>query len=169
LGVSVTKVLPDVLDAFSRLVDMLDRPEHAPLRVPLLIREIIARILLGPQGYVLRTIYTLDSYSNKIFHAITWLRDNYTKPLHIENLASIVGLATSSFHHKFKNVTSLSPLQFQKCLRLYEAQRLMLTENMDANNAGRSVGYDSMQQFNREYKRMFGDPPYRDIKRLCKK
>ena len=166
LGVSVAKVTLDVLDAFARLVDLLDKPAQLPLMAPLLIREIITRVLMGPQGGALRTIYTLGSHSNQVAEAITWLRENYTLPLRIDALAERVGMATSTFHRQFKKVTSISPLQFQKSLRLYEAQRLMLAEDMDANNAGRAAGYENIQQFNREYKRMFGEPPHRDIKRL---
>lgn len=165
-GVSVARVTPDVLDTFSRLVELLDKPEQIPLLAPLLVRELTARVLVGPQGEALRMIYTLGSHSNQIAEAITWLRDNYAQPLHIEALAEKIGMPTSTFHRQFKKVTSLSPLQFQKSLRLYEAQRLMLSEDMDANSAGRAVGYENVQQFNREYKRMFGEPPRRDIKRL---
>lgn len=166
LGVSVTRVETDVLEAFVRLVELLGKPEQAPLRSSLLIREIIIRILVSPQGPALRTLYTLGSHSNQVAEAITWLRDNYTQPLSVDALAGRVGMATSTFHRQFKKVTSISPLQYQKCLRLYEARRLMLSEDMDANNAGRTVGYENIQQFNREYKRMFGEPPLRDIKRL---
>lgn len=168
LGVSIAPVTFRMLDAFTRLVELLDRPEQIALRAPLLVREIITHVLLGPQGASLRKIFTLGSHSNQIAAAVTWLRSNYTAPMHVERLAEHVGMATSTFHRQFKLVTSISPLQFQKCLRLYEAQRLMLTEYMDASNAGRAVGYDNTQQFNREYKRMFGEPPLRDIKRLRK-
>ncbi len=165
-GVSVAQVSQDVLDAFARLADLLDSPEQIPLMAPLLTRELIARVLMGPQGNTLRSIYTFGTHSHQVAEAINWLRTHYTQPLHIEALAERVHMATSTFHRQFKKVTSLSPLQFQKCLRLYEAQRLMLSETMDACNAGRAVGYDSTQQFNREYKRLFGQPPHRDIKRL---
>lgn len=165
-GISVAQVKPDVLDTFARLVDLLDNPEQIPLMAPLLIKELIARVLMGPQGDALRMIYTFGTHSNQVAEAITWLRAHYTQPLHIEALAEYVHMATSTFHRQFKKVTSLSPLQFQKYLRLYEAQRLMLSETMDACNAGRAVGYDSTQQFNREYKRLFGQPPHRDIKRM---
>lgn len=166
LGVSVARVTPDVLEALSRLLDMLEKPEQAPFRAPLIIREIITRVLLGPQGAALKMLHTPGSHSNQVADAIIWLRQNYMKPLHVEELAALVDMATSTFHRQFKNVTSLSPLQFQKTLRLYEAQRLMLTENMDANNAGRAVGYGSINQFSREYKRMFGEPPFRSVKQL---
>lgn len=166
LGVSIARVDADVLDAFSRLVDLLEKPEHIPLLAPLIVQEIISRVLMGPQGGALRTIYTLGSHSNQVSEAIAWLRAHYTQPLRIDALAGRVNMAVSTFHRQFKNVTSLSPVQFQKCLRLYEAQRLMLAENMDANNAGRAVGYENIPQFNREYKRLFGEPPHRDIKKM---
>lgn len=168
-GVSVAKVAPDVLDAFSRLVDMLERPEQAPLRAPLLIREIIARILIGPQGAALKMFYAKGAHGNRVREAAAWLREHYAEPLRIDELARRAGMATSSFHREFKKVMSTSPLQFQKCLRLHEAQRLMLSGNMDAGGAGRAVGYDNVQQFNREYKRMFKEPPYRHIKNLRNK
>ena len=166
LGVSIAQVTPDVLDAFLRLVNLLDAPEHMALLAPLIVREIITRVLMGPQGGALRMIYTLGSHGHQVAQAIRWLREHYRQPLRIEALAGQVDMATSSFHRQFKKVTSLSPLQFQKCLRLYEAQRLMLADNMDANNAGRAVGYENVQQFNREYKRLFGDPPHRNIQRI---
>ena len=168
LGIAAAPVPSDVLETFVRLVELLDRPEQVQLRAPILIREIITRVLVSPFGPALRRIYTLGSHSNQVADAIAWLRDNYTRPLSVEALAGMVGMPTSTFHRQFKKVTSISPLQYQKCLRLYEAQRLMLTEDMDANNAARAVGYDNVQQFNREYKRMFGEPPLRDIKRLRK-
>jgi AraC-like DNA-binding protein len=163
-GVSVARVASDVLEAFARLVDLLDQPGQIPFMAPLLIKEIITRVLMGPQGGALRMIHTLGSHSNQVAEAIDWLRSNYMHPLHIDDLAKRVDMPISTFHRQFKKITSLSPLQFQKCLRLYEAQRLMLAENMDANNAGRTVGYNNIQQFNREYKRLFGNPPHRDIK-----
>lgn len=168
LGVSIARVNQGVLDAFTRLVELLEHPEHLSLRAPLLIREIITRVLMGPQGASLRKIYTVGSHSNQVAAAVTWLRENYVQPLRVEELADRVGMATSTFHRQFKKVTSVSPVQYQKYLRLYEAQRLMLAEGQDANNAGRAVGYDNIQQFSREYKRMFGEPPHRDIKRIRK-
>lgn len=166
LGVSVTRVTADVLDAFARLVNTLHKPEQLTLLAPLLVREVLSRVLMGPQGGALRTVHTPGTHGHQVAEAITWLRANYTDSLQIDTLAGKVNMATSTFHRQFKQVTSLSPLQFQKRLRLYEAQRLMLAESLDANSAGRTVGYDSIQQFSREYKRMFGDPPHRDIARL---
>lgn len=168
LGVSVAPAGADLLASFARLVEVLDKPAQIALRAPLLIREITALVLLGPQGASLRRLYTAGSHSNQIAEAISWLRKNYTLPLRVEELASRAGMATSTFHRQFKKLTSLSPLQYQKCQRLYAARRLLLSENLDANSAGRAVGYENAQQFNREYKRLFGEPPLRDIRRLRK-
>ena len=165
-GVSVENVDVAVLDAFSRLMDLLDRPEHISMLAPMIIKEIYYRMLLGPQGDFLRRFHTLGSQSTQIAQAVTWLRDNYRSPLQVEELARRVNMATSTFHRHFKEVTSLSPLQFHKRLRLFEAQRLMLAERVDAASAGLAVGYESPTQFNREYKRLFGEPPHRNISRL---
>ena len=165
-GVSVENVDVAVLDAFSRLMDLLDRPEHISMLAPMIIKEIYYRMLLGPQGDFLRRFHTLGSQSTQIAQAVTWLRDNYRSPLQVEELARRVNMATSTFHRHFKEVTSLSPLQFHKRLRLIEAQRLMLSERVDAASAGLAVGYESPTQFNREYKRLFGEPPHRNITRL---
>ena len=166
LGVSVARVEPDVHDAFARLVDLLDRPEEAALMAPLLVREVLFRVLAGPQGGDLRRLHTVGSHGHQVAEAITWLRANYMRPLSVDALAARVAMATSTFHRQFKKVTSLSPLQFQKRLRLYEAQRLMLSRNLDANHAGRAVGYESSSQFSREYSRLFGAPPRRDLVRM---
>ena len=166
LGVSVARVEPDVHDAFARLVDLLDRPEEAALMAPLLVREVLFRVLAGPQGGDLRRLHTVGSHGHQVAEAIIWLRANYMRPLSVDALAARVAMATSTFHRQFKKVTSLSPLQFQKRLRLYEAQRLMLSRNLDANHAGRAVGYESSSQFSREYSRLFGAPPRRDLVRM---
>jgi transcriptional regulator GlxA family with amidase domain len=111
-------------------------------------------------------VNTLGTQSNQIAKTITWLRDNYKEPLQVDALAKKVNMATSTFHRHFREVTTLSPLQFQKRLRLYEAQRLMLVENEDTAIAALAVGYESPTQFNREYKRLFGEPPHRHVNRL---
>jgi len=165
-GMAVAEVDPDVLDAFLRLVELLDKPEQIPVLAPMIVREIHYRLLIGPQGERLRMVNTLGTQSNQIARTITWLRDNYKAPLQVDELARKVNMATSTFHRHFRQVTTLSPLQFQKCLRLYEAQRLMLVENEDAALAGMAVGYESPTQFNREYKRMFGEPPHRHVNQL---
>lgn len=165
-ALSVADADPDVLDAFSRLVDLLDRPEQIPVLAPLIVREIHYRLLMGPQGGYLRQLNTHGTQSSQIARAISWLKDNFKEPLQVDRLARQVNMATSTFHRHFKEVTTLSPLQFHKRLRLYEAQRLMLAEDANAASAGLAVGYESPTQFNREYKRLFGEPPRRDVSRL---
>lgn len=164
-GVAVTDVTPDLLNAFMRLIELLERPEEVAFLAPIVIQEIHYRLLLGPLGNNLRRFSTLGTQSNQIAQAIVWLRDNYKEQLQIEALARRVNMGVSTFHRHFKEVTSLSPLQYHKRLRLYEAQRLMLTEDADAASAGLAVGYESPTQFNREYKRLFGEPPRRDVMR----
>jgi len=148
------------------LVELLEKPEQIPVLAPLIIREIHYRLLIGAQGERLRMINMLGTQSNQIARTITWLRDNYKEPLQVDELARKVNMATSTFHRHFRLVTTLSPLQFQKRLRLYEAQRLMLVENEDAAIAALAVGYESPTQFNREYKRQFGEPPHRHVSQL---
>ncbi len=165
-GMAVAEVDPDVMDAFLRLIELLDNPEQIPVLAPLIIREIHYRLLIGPQGERLRMVNTIGTQSNQVARTITWLRDNYKAPLQVDELARKANMATSTFHRHFRQVTTISPLQFQKHLRLYEAQRLMLVENEDASIAALEVGYESPTQFNREYKRMFGEPPHRHVSRL---
>jgi len=165
-GMAVAEVDPYVLDAFLRLAELLEKPEQIPVLAPMIIREIHYRLLIGPQGERLRLINTLGTQSNQIAKSITWLRDNYKEPLQVDELARKVNMATSTFHRHFRDVTTLSPLQYQKRLRLYEAQRLMLVEDEDATIAALAVGYESPTQFNREYKRMFGEPPHRHVSQL---
>jgi len=165
-GMAVAQADPDVLDAFLRLVELLDKPEQIPVLAPMIAREIHYRLLIGTQGEHLRMVSTLGTQSNQIARMVTWLRGNYKEPLQVDELARKANMATSTFHRHFRQVTTLSPLQFQKRLRLYEAQRLMLLENEDAAIAALAVGYESPTQFNREYKRMFGEPPHRHVSRL---
>jgi AraC-like DNA-binding protein len=165
-GMAVAEVDPHVLDAFLRLVELLEKPEQIPVLAPMIIREIHYRLLIGPQGERLRMMNTLGTQGNQIARTITWLRDNYKEPLQVDELARNANMAASTFHRHFRQVTTLSPLQFQKRLRLYEAQRLMLVENQDATIAALAVGYESSTQFNREYKRLFGEPPHRHLTRL---
>jgi AraC-like DNA-binding protein len=165
-GVVVAGVTLDILDAFLRLVNLLDTPERIPMLAPMIIREIHYYLLIGPQGDCLRLVGTLGTQTNQIARAISWLRENYHEPLLIEKLARQVNMAESTFNRHFRKVTTLSPLQFQKRLRLYEAQRMMLADDKDAATAALKVGYESATQFNREYKRQFGEPPHRDINRM---
>ena len=153
----------DLLQVFSRLVELLDTPSRIPVLAPMIIREIHYYLLCGSQGKCLRLFNTNGTQANQIAQAISWLRENYTSPLRMEELARYVNMAPSTFNRHFKEVTSLSPLQFQKRLRLYEAERLMLLEGKDAGAAALMVGYESGSQFNREYKRQFGAPPRKDV------
>ena len=153
----------DLLQVFSRLVELLDTPSRIPVLAPMIIREIHYYLLCGSHGKCLRLFNTNGTQANQIAQAISWLRENYTSPLRMEELARYVNMAPSTFNRHFKEVTSLSPLQFQKRLRLYEAERLMLLEGKDAGTAALMVGYESGSQFNREYKRQFGAPPRKDI------
>ena len=161
LGAGPQEVEPNLLDAFARLVDLTDHPA-SPL-LELVLREIHCRLIESPFGATLRTLVTLGSQGNSITQAIAWLKKNYTKPLTVEHLARIAHMAPSTFHRYFKEITSISPLQYQKRLRLDEARRLMLTEGIDVTRASLAVGYESPTQFSREYKRLFGVSPKRSI------
>jgi AraC-like DNA-binding protein len=155
-----------LLDAVVRLVRLLDTPADARFLVPLTTREIIYRLLTGEQGDRVRHITALSGDANRVAEAIARLRKDFDRPLRIEDLARDLGMSVSGFHHHFKEATAMSPLRFQKQLRLQEARRLMLGENLDATSAGFRVGYDNVSHFNREYKRLFGAPPMRDVERL---
>ena len=165
-GMAVSEVSLPLLSAFSRLIGLLDTPEDIPILAPLIQREIPYRLLRGEQGPRLRQIAAAGSHSHQIARAIDWLKENFTQALRVEELASHASMSTSTFHHHFRTVTAMSPLQFQKWLRLHEARRLMLTERLDATSAAMQVGYESPSQFSREYSRLFGAPPLRDIKSL---
>jgi AraC-like DNA-binding protein len=156
----------DLLDAVVRLVRLVETPAEARFLAPLITREVIFRLLKGEQGSRLRHIAVLGGYSHRIVQAIDRLRRDFDKPLRIETIAREFGMSVSGFHHHFKAVTAMSPLQFQKQLRLQEARRLILGDNLDAASAGFRVGYDDASHFNREYKRLFGAPPKRDVERL---
>ncbi len=162
-GMATGEVTLPLLAAFQRLLDLLDEPEDIPILAPIIEREIFYRLLVGDQGARLRQIAATGSQSNQIARAIDWLKGNFTKPLRIDDLAAQVNMSTSTFHHHFRQVTAMSPLQYQKWLRLNEARRLMLAEDQDATTAAFQVGYESPSQFSREYSRLFGAPPLRDI------
>ena len=166
LGVAVSVLSPPLLDAFGRLLDLLEHPGDIAALGPLVRQEICYRLLVGEQGPRLRQIASAGNHGFQIARAIDWLKDNFDKPLRIEDLASRVGLSTSAFHSHFRSTTAMSPLQFQKRMRLNEARRLMLTEQIDASRAAFKVGYESPSQFSREYSRQFGAPPMRDMKNL---
>src|SRR5215213_10119644 len=151
----------------SRLdAELLDSPAEARVLRPLITREIVYRLLMGEQGNRLRHLALLGGHADRITEAVERLRRDFNQPLRIDSLAQELGMSVSGFHHHFKAVTAMSPLQFQKQLRLQEARRIMLGENLDAASAGYRVGYDDASQFSREYKRLFGQPPVRDVKRL---
>ena len=162
-AIDVSPLDMNLLDAIVRLVRLLDSPAEAPILMPLITREIIYRLLIGAQGGRLRHLAILGGYTTHIARAIQRLREGFEQPLRIEQLARDLGMSVSGFHHHFKAVTAMSPLQFQKQLRLQEARRLMLGEDLDATSAAYRVGYNDASHFNREYKSVFGVPPMRDV------
>ena len=165
-AIVVSPLDADLLDASVRLVRLLDCPAESRVLLPLITREIIYRLLVGEQGGLLRHLAVTGGYTSHIARAVERLRQDYDQPLRIQQLARELGMSVSGFHHHFKAVTALSPLQFQKRLRLLEARRLMLGEDFDAASAAYRVGYNDASHFNREYKSLFGVPPMRDMQRL---
>lgn len=165
-GVVVSGLDSGLLDATVRLMRLLDSPEEAQVLLPMVRREIVFRLLTGEQGGRLRHIPMLGGHSHRIAKAVDRLRSEYDQPLRIEALAKELGMSSSGFHHHFKAITDMSPLQYQKQLRLQEARRLMLGESLDAASAGYRVGYDDASHFSRDYKRYFGESPIRDVERL---
>ena len=165
-AINVSPLDAELLDAVVRLVRLVDAAAEARVLAPLITREIVVRLLLGAQGGRLRQLALLGGDPNRIAVAVARLRKDYTRPFRIEDLAHEVGMSVSRFHHHFRAVTALSPLQFQKQLRLQEARRLMLGDGLDATSAGAQVGYGNAAHFTREYKRLFGAPPMRDVARL---
>jgi AraC-like DNA-binding protein len=165
-GLAVGETTAGLLSASGRLLDLLNTPEDIAFLSPLIQREIAYRILRSPQGERLRAIATRGDLSNRTARAIGWLRANYTKPLHMEELAGVARMGVSTLHHQFRALTAMSPLQYQKQLRLQAARQRMLTDGLDATSAAYEVGYESVSQFSREYSRFFGQPPMRDVKAL---
>jgi len=165
-GLAVGETTVGLLAACCRLIDLLDTPDDIPFLSHLLQREIIYRILRTPQGERLRAIATTGDLSHRTARAIAWLKLHYARPLRIEELAEIARMGVSTLHHQFRALTAMSPLQYQKQLRLQAARQRMLIEGMDATSAAYDVGYESVSQFSREYSRFFGQPPMRDIKAL---
>ncbi|HZX31124.1 MAG TPA: AraC family transcriptional regulator [Rhodocyclaceae bacterium] len=166
IGIGIGTVTPTLLQAFKRLLDLLDEPGAIPVLAPLIEREIHYRLLMSDQAARLRQIASVGSQSHRIAKAVDWLKMNYTTTLRINELAASVQMSTSSLHHHFRQLTAMSPLQYQKWLRLNEARRLMLNEARDAASAAFEVGYESPSHFSREYTRLFGAPPKRDIEGL---
>ena len=156
----------EFLSACCRLVDLLHAPQDVPVLSGLLQREIVYRILRSAVGARLRAIATLGDRSQRTARAIAWIKANYAKPLRVEDVAEIAGMGVSTLHHHFRVLTAMSPLQYQKQLRLQAARGRMLMDGLDAASAAFEVGYESASQFNREYSRLFGQPPMRDIRTL---
>ena len=155
-----------LLDAWLRLVSVLDRPDEAAVLGPMIEREILFRLLQGPSGILLRQIAGSDNRLSSIRRAMAWLREHYAEPVRVEQLAAIAGMSPSVFHKHFKDVTALSPIQYQKQIRLHEARRQLSQAPIDAAGVAFSIGYESASQFSREYKRLFGASPVQDAKQL---
>ncbi|MBB5320517.1 AraC family transcriptional regulator [Marinobacter oulmenensis] len=166
LGIAVSRISMPLQDAFSRLLALLENPEDIPALAPLIKQEIFYRLLQSDQGARLRQITSIGNHSYQVARSIDWLKENFSKPVKVEDLARRAGMSVSAFHNHFRSMTAMSPLQFQKKIRLSEARRLMLADHLDASRAAFEVGYESPSQFSREYSRLFGMPPVRDIKRL---
>lgn len=162
-GITVNTMSSPILDTVVRLLQLLDHPEDIAVLSPLIIRELVYRILQSEQGHVLYPFAVTDSYSSRIAATIQVIKREYNKPLEMEQLARDAHLSSSAFHKHFKRITTMSPLQYQKTIRLQEAQRLMLTEAMQAADAAFMVGYESPSQFSREYARLYGKPPMQNI------
>lgn len=162
----VSKIDTSLLDAVTRLVYLLDNPKDIPILAPLFTKEILYKVLQGPYGSVLEQMVAENSYTSQVRAVIEQLTNHYDKPIRIEELAGMVSMSVPSLYRHFKEVTAMTPIQFQKHLRLQEARRLLVSESADAADAGFQVGYESPSQFSREYSRMFGFPPKEDVKRL---
>lgn len=165
-AINVNSITPDLLDAVVRLVRCLEKPNDLKILAPLIIKEIVYRLLQSGQANRLNHLATTAKETRRITKAIGHLRKNYDQPLRIEDIAREFGMSVSGFHHHFKSVTAMSPLQFQKQIRLQEARRLMIGEDLDAASAGFRVGYEDPAYFSRDYKKLFGAPPQRDIAKL---
>ena len=163
-GMSIGETTPEFLNACCRLVDLLDSPQDIPFLSSVIQREIIYRILRGSAGARLRAVATLGDQSHRTAKAVAWIAANYAKTLRVEELAQLSNMGVSTLHHHFRALTAMSPLQYQKQVRLQSARSLMLNNGLDAASAAFEVGYESATQFSREYSRFFGQPPMRDIK-----
>lgn len=165
-SLALSEVTPDVLDAAIRMVRLLENLRDIAVLAPLVERELLYRLLLGEQGGRLRQIAHAESKLSQVHRAIAWIKQNFRESFAIETLAGEARLSASALHQHFKQVTAMSPLQYQKQMRLQEARRLILADAMDAASAAHSVGYESPSQFSREYRRLFGAPPVRDVAQL---
>jgi AraC-like DNA-binding protein len=165
-ALSLHPITPELLDAASRLTALLGDPDGALLLAPLIERELLVRLMTGPSGGIVRAIAAGESRTGQIARAIGWLKAHFREPFNGPGLADLAGMSVSSFHDHFRRATAMTPLQYQKQLRLQAARTLMLADRLDAAEAGFRVGYDSPSQFSREYRRLFGAPPVRDMGRL---
>jgi AraC-like DNA-binding protein len=165
-GITVSDASPELLDAAVRLVRLLDHPEDAPVLAPMIKKEILWRLVTGPQGAMVRQIGLADSSLTHIGRAIRWIREHYAEALRIEQLAQLARMSPTSFHRHFRTVTAMTPVQYQKRIRLHEARLLLVDRTHDVATVGYLVGYESTSQFSREYRRQFGVPPGRDAERL---
>jgi AraC-like DNA-binding protein len=167
-GFAVAAVTPELLDAWVRMLRLMDRPADIPALAPAFEREILYRVLQGPLGWMLRDIAIPDTALARVHRAIQRIRENFTKPLRVEELADSVAMSASAFHRHFKTVTALSPLQYQKQIRLLQARRLLISGGKNVTGVAFDVGYESATQFSREYARFFGLPPGRDLERVLR-
>lgn len=167
-GISCHKADEGILEAYERLIDLYEKKDNNTFLAELTLKEIYYRILTGPAGADLKSLFTSDSQSNKIYKAVEYITEHYKDRLTINDIAAQVNMAPSTFFRVFKQITLISPLQYQKRLRLYEAQRLMLAESLTATEAAYNVGYESITQFTREYKKMFNSSPAKNIKSILK-
>jgi len=165
-GVFLSRMTPELLDPVLRLLRLLGKPEDSAVLAPLLQREILYRLWRGEQGEQLERMAQADGNASGVVKAVIWLKENFDKPLSIKLIAQEGNMSPSGLHHHFKTLTNMTPLQYQKQLRLQEARRLMLVEAMDASAAAYHVGYVSRSQFTREYSRLFGAPPLRDVEQI---
>ncbi|TDV46134.1 AraC family transcriptional regulator [Actinophytocola oryzae] len=165
-GIAVSDASPELIDAFTRLLRLLDRPDDLRVLAPMIKREIVWRLITGPQGAMVRQIGLADSTLTHVGRAIRWIREHHAEPLRIEELARLSRMSTTSFHRHFRAVTAMTPVQYQKSIRLHEARLLLVDRTHDVTTVGYLVGYESASQFSREYRRQFGLPPGRDAERL---
>lgn len=166
-GLAVSDAPDELIDAVLRLLHLLDRPRDLAVLAPLIKREILWRIITGEQGALVRQLGLADSSLSHVARAVRWIRDHYARSFKVENLAKLSGMSVSAFHRNFQAVTAMSPIQFQKQIRLQEARLLLATRTKDVTGVSRHVGYDSPSQFSREYRRQFGVPPSQDSRWQC--
>ncbi|QWW67315.1 AraC family transcriptional regulator [Rhizobium sp. WYJ-E13] len=162
-GYSVCRMTPELLNAWLRMLQLMERPQDIPALAPAYEREILYRVLQGPQGWMLRDIAAPDSALSQVRLAIRWVREHYTEAIEVEKLATFASMSVSAFHRHFKAVTAMSPIQYQKRIRLLQARQLLIARSGNASSVAYAVGYESASQFTREYARLFGQPPARDV------